>query len=63
MLEGVFADVEHGVDVCVEGFDPLVSVRLCLVSCESVGGIGVKGDLLFELVDSVDHILVCRVVD
>lgn len=28
VLEGVFADEEHGVDVCVEGFDPLVSVAL-----------------------------------
>ena len=26
VLEGVFADEEHGVDVCVEGFDPLISV-------------------------------------
>ena len=26
VLEGVFADVEHGVHVCVEGADPLVSV-------------------------------------
>ena len=26
VLQGVFADVEHGVHVCVEGADPLVSV-------------------------------------
>lgn len=27
--EGVFAEVEVGVDVCVEGFEPLVSVESC----------------------------------
>ena len=29
MGEGVFGEVEVGVDVCVEGFEPLVSVGLC----------------------------------
>ena len=29
MLESVLADVEHGVDVGIEGFDPLLSRVIC----------------------------------
>ena len=40
VCEGVFGEVEVGVDVCVEGFEPLVSGRGGLVLIRSIVGWG-----------------------
>lgn len=63
VLEGVFGDVEHRVDVGVEGLEPLVSVKgplaqgIALVREEEEGGV------LCKLTNAVDHVLIGGVVD
>jgi len=65
--EGVFGEVEVGVDVCVEGFEPLVSVRVAaLAMLGFVKGDGRRvrrEDVLRELSNAVNHVLVCGVID
>ena len=62
----VFGEIEEGVDVCVEGIQPLVSaleLARCRVRYSSALLLSWHIDLLGEVLDVLDHHLVGRIVE
>lgn len=68
MFKGVFGDVEHGVNVGVKGLVPLIPIKgdlVCFVLkyVDRGGGDIERMGVLCKLINAVNHILICGVVD